>query len=46
VRAAKEAYSQGMSEVMLISAGLVLATAIAVAVFLPARLSPMTNGDL
>jgi MFS transporter, DHA2 family, multidrug resistance protein len=46
VRAANEAYTQGMSEVMLISAGLVLATAIAVAVFLPARLSPMTNGDL
>src|SRR6202521_1366936 len=46
VRAANEAYTQGMAEVMLISAGLVLATAIAVAVFLPARVSPMTNGDL
>jgi hypothetical protein len=41
VHAANEAYTQGMAEVMLISAALVLATAIAVAVFLPARISPM-----
>jgi hypothetical protein len=34
-----------MAEVMLISAGLVLATAIAVAIFLPARISPMNTGD-
>ena len=40
-RAANEAYTQGMAEVMLVSAGLVLATAIAVAVFLPARVSPI-----
>ena len=41
IRAANEAYTQGMGEVMLVSAALVLATAIAVAVFLPARVSPM-----
>jgi len=41
IRAADDAYTQGMAEVMLISASLVLATAIAVAVFLPARISPM-----
>jgi MFS transporter, DHA2 family, multidrug resistance protein len=41
VEAANQAYAQGMTEVMLVSAGLVLATAIAIAVFLPARVSPM-----
>jgi DHA2 family multidrug resistance protein-like MFS transporter len=41
IRAANEAYTQGMGEVMLVSAALVLATAIAVAVFLRARVSPM-----
>ena len=45
VRAANEAYTHGMAEVMLISAALVLAIAIAVAVFLPARVSPMNVGD-
>jgi EmrB/QacA subfamily drug resistance transporter len=45
VRIANEAYTQGMAEVMLISAGLVLATAIAVAVFLPARITPMDTGE-
>jgi EmrB/QacA subfamily drug resistance transporter len=45
VRAANEAYTSGMAEVMLISAGLVLATAIAVAIFLPARIAPMDGGD-
>jgi EmrB/QacA subfamily drug resistance transporter len=45
VHAANEAYVQGMAEVMLISAGLVLATAIAVAIFLPARIAPMDGGD-
>jgi len=45
VRAANEAYTHGMAEVMLISAALVLAIAIAVAVFLPARVSPMKVGD-
>jgi hypothetical protein len=46
VRASNEAYTNGMAEVMLISAGLVLATAIAVAAFLPARISPMEVGDV
>lgn len=46
VRAANEAYTQGMAEVMLVSAGLVLATAIAVAIFLPARVSPIDAGDV
>jgi hypothetical protein len=41
LRAANEAYTNGMAEVMLISAGLVLATAIAVAVFLPSRITPI-----
>ena len=45
VRAANEAYAHGMSEVMLVSAALVLATAIAVAVFLPARITPMDIGE-
>jgi hypothetical protein len=34
-----------MAEVMLVSASLVLATAIAIAVFLPSRITPMTAGD-
>ncbi len=46
VRAANEAYTQGMAEVMLVSAGLVLATAIAIAIFLPARVSPIDAGDV
>ena len=45
VRAANEAYAHGMSEVMLVSAALVLVTAIAIAVFLPSRITPMTAGD-
>ena len=45
LRAANQAYVQGMAEVMLISAGLVLATAIAVAVFLPARVTPTDTGE-
>jgi EmrB/QacA subfamily drug resistance transporter len=46
VRAANEAYTQGMAEVMLVSAGLVLATAIAIAIFLPARVTPIEAGDV
>ncbi|MEA2667432.1 MAG: hypothetical protein QOJ33_366, partial [Chloroflexota bacterium] len=46
VGAANQAYAQGMTEVMLVSAGLVLATAIAIAVFLPARISPMEIGGV
>jgi MFS transporter, DHA2 family, multidrug resistance protein len=45
VRAANEAYTHGLGEVMLISAGLMLAVAIAVAVFLPSRITPMKSGE-
>ena len=45
VHAANQAYAQGMAQVMLVSAGLVLATAIAIAVFLPSRITPMSVGD-
>jgi hypothetical protein len=34
-----------MAEVMLVSAGLVLATAIAIAIFLPSRVAPIEPGD-
>jgi hypothetical protein len=44
VGAANQAYAHGMTEVMLVSAGLVLATAIAIAVFLPSRITPMDVG--
>jgi DHA2 family multidrug resistance protein-like MFS transporter len=46
VHAANGAYTKGMGEVMLISAGLVLATAVAIAIFLPSRVSPIETGDL
>ncbi len=45
VRAANEAYTKGMGEVMLVSAGLVLAAAIAIAVFLPNRITPIDIGE-
>jgi predicted MFS family arabinose efflux permease len=45
IRAANEAYTHGMAEVMLVSAGLVLATAIAIAIFLPSRVAPIEPGD-
>jgi MFS transporter, DHA2 family, multidrug resistance protein len=45
-RAANEAYAKGMDDVMLVSAGLVLATAIAIAIFLPSRISPIETGDI
>ncbi len=37
LRAAEEAYSQGMSEVLIVTAGLTVAGAILIALFLPAR---------
>jgi len=43
LRAANDAYANGMAEVMLVSAGLVMATAIAIAIFLPARVSPIAS---
>jgi EmrB/QacA subfamily drug resistance transporter len=45
VRAANGAYTQGMSQVMLVSAALVLVTAIAIAVFLPSRITPIDAGE-
>jgi len=45
VSAANQSYARGTGDVMLVSAGLVLAAAIAIAVFLPARVSPMVAGD-
>src|SRR5260370_239486 len=47
LRAAQESYSQGMSEVMLVSAAMMIAGAILMALFLPARApqeSPQTSG--
>ncbi len=41
VAAANEAYTQGMAQVMLVSAGLLLVTAILIAIFLPQRIVPM-----
>jgi MFS transporter, DHA2 family, multidrug resistance protein len=45
VSASNDAYTQGMSEVMLVSAALVLVTAIAIAIFLPSRILPIDGGD-
>src|SRR4029077_19492753 len=44
LRAAQDAYSQGMSEVMLVSAGMMVGGAILMALFLPAR-SPLPEGE-
>ena len=41
LRAAQDAYSQGMSEVMLVSAAMMIAGAILMALFLPARAKPV-----
>ncbi len=46
VGAANQAYTQGMSEVMLVSAALVLATAVAIAIFLPSRITPIDAGTV
>jgi hypothetical protein len=46
LRAAQDAYSQGMSEVMLVSAAMMIAGAILMALFLPARHeSPLPAGE-
>jgi EmrB/QacA subfamily drug resistance transporter len=49
LRAAQESYSQGMSEVMLVSAAMMIAGAILMALFLPARApkgaSPLPTGE-
>jgi EmrB/QacA subfamily drug resistance transporter len=44
LRAAQDAYSQGMSEVMLVSAAMMIGGAILMALFLPAR-SPLPAGE-
>jgi predicted MFS family arabinose efflux permease len=46
VGAANQAYVHGMSEVMLVSAALVLATAILIAIFLPSRITPIDAGSV
>jgi len=46
VDAANQAYTQGMSDVMLVSAALVLATAVAIAIFLPSRIEPIDAGTV
>ncbi len=43
IRAAHEAYIQGMSEVMLICAGMMLLGAVLILLFLPARPTPITQ---
>jgi len=45
VGASNQAYTHGMSEVMLVSAALVLATAVAIAIFLPSRITPIDAGN-
>jgi EmrB/QacA subfamily drug resistance transporter len=44
LRVADEAYSQGMTEVLLVTAGLTVAGAVLMALFLPARATHATNG--
>jgi hypothetical protein len=44
LRAAQDAYSQGMSEVMLVSAAMMIAGAVLMALFLPAK-SPLPAGE-
>jgi EmrB/QacA subfamily drug resistance transporter len=39
IRAAREAYTQGMTEVMLVSAALMLTAAVLIAIFLPSRIT-------
>ncbi|HEX9099850.1 MAG TPA: DHA2 family efflux MFS transporter permease subunit [Candidatus Dormibacteraeota bacterium] len=50
LRAAQESYSQGMSEVMLVSAAMMIGGAILMALFLPARAKPVdepaAEGDM
>src|SRR3989441_3115099 len=49
LRAAQEAYSQGMSEVMVVSAAMMITGAVLMALFLPARaprMSPLPIGEL
>ncbi len=45
VDAANQAYTHGMGQVMIVSAILLVVTAIAIAIFLPARIVPMDAGE-
>lgn len=44
-RAAKEAYTAGVADVMFVSAALMVLTAIAIAIFLPSRATKMEGGE-
>jgi len=46
IRAANDAYTQGLAIVMLVSAGLVIAAAILIAIFLPSRITKIDAGEL
>ena len=46
LRAAQEAYVNGMSEVLLVTAGMMLMGAVLMAIFMPARASAVKNGAL
>lgn len=41
--AAKQAYVKGMTEVMIVSAALMVVTAVAIAIFLPSRITPIES---
>ncbi|HET9848610.1 MAG TPA: DHA2 family efflux MFS transporter permease subunit [Candidatus Dormibacteraeota bacterium] len=45
-RAAKDAYTAGVAEVMIVSAALMVLTAIAIALFLPSRVTKTQDGKL
>jgi hypothetical protein len=44
--AAKAAYTSGMTDVMLVCAGLLVITALLIAIFLPSRIMPIDSGEL
>jgi len=46
IRAANDAYTQGLATVMLVGAGLVVLAAILIAIFLPSRITKIDAGDL
>src|ERR1700730_16789432 len=46
VDASNQAYTQGMSEALLVSGALVLATSVAIAIFLPSRITPIDAGTV
>ena len=46
LRAAQEAYVNGMSEVLLVTAGMMLVGSVLMAIFMPARAAAADAGDL